>query len=209
MEKSKSYLKNFIFSYNFFYSNKNRYIYYIVLTSILCVFLIIAFYFSSYIKISEIDKTLFLQILSSIATFLGLCFAALSLVSNSIENRNKNSIDIMFSIQKDLEFQKRKSLLLRRNEHNFSLKCKKEDMDKLFHDEYELFRSSFFYCLDMYEFIGLSIKKGIVDEDIFIEMYLPDFIKIWEKMQESIEYIREENPKYLENVEWLAKKYLD
>lgn len=209
MEKFKSYLKNFIFSYDFFCSNKNRYIYYIVLTSILCAFITITFYLFKYIKISEIDKILFLQIFASIATFLGLCFAALSLVSNSIENRNKNSIDIMFSIQKDLEFQKRKSLLLRRNENNFSLKHEKEDLDEIFHPEYELFKSSFFYCLDMYEFIGLSIKKGIVDEDIFIEMYLPDFIKVWENMQESIEYVREKNPKYLENVQWLAKKYLN
>ena len=208
--KIKYFLHNYI-NHDSLIRNKNEYLAFaLIISPITFIVIYLIYIFTFYITKSD-DPFNFLLFFSSIITFTGLWLTAYSLLANSIETKRKSSMDILLSLEKDLDFLEAKSLLMQQNQiHSLMF----DEFTKEFDSQYEdskNFRKSFNYSMNIYEFISLSIRKGIIDEQLFIALYKSRFLKIWEIAKPLVSEIREREGKktIYEHTQWLAERYCE
>lgn len=186
-------------------NNKNSFL----ISALIFTPLILILFYVYYLNTNQSSESpSFLPLISSIIAFTGLWIASLSLLTNSIETRRKSSMDILFSLEKDLEFSKSKKLIM--NERDLEvLFFQQSSVNDSIHNELVKLRDSFYYCSNIYEFLALSIRKNTIDEQIFTSLYRSRFLKFWGKIQPVIKEIRRNESKntLFENIEWLADRY--
>lgn len=170
----------------------------------------IVIYYIAYLNITDsLSSFSFSLFIPSLIAFSGLWLTSFSLLTNSIETRRKSSMDILFSLEKDVDFsESKKRLIPINNLENIILLKPIKDIDPNYVDIMDI-KNSFIYCANIYEFLGLSIKNNIIDEQLFISLHKSRFLFFWKKVAPTISLIRaEENQQSLyEHVEWLAKRY--
>ena len=117
-------------------------------------------------------------------------------------------MDILFSLEKDLEFSKSKKLIMDESELE-TVFFQKSSINYSNHSELTKLKDSFYYCSNIYEFLALSIKNNTIDEQMFESLYRSRFLKFWQKTQPVIKKIRNKESKntLFENIEWLADRY--
>lgn len=172
------------------------------------IFIIIILGYLCYLYINKSLSSLnFPLLISSVIAFTGLWLTSFSLLTNSIETRRKSSMDILFSLEKDLEFYQRKNFILSTPDLKFDFLLSSAPNDSWHIDLINL-RDNFYYCANMYEFLALSIRKGTIDEQIFNALYRSRFLKFWKKTQPVIVKLRKKESKntLFENIEWLADR---
>ena len=211
MTHKKSWLKKFLsnpFNYENLVVNRNGYLAYALIS--LPIFLtIICSYYIAFLELTySLDSFNFVLLLSSSVAFVGLLLTSFSLLVSSIETKRKSSMDILFSLEKDLDFsQSKKAIIYVNNLENIILKKPVEGVDSNYQEIVDL-KKSFVHCANIYEFLALSIRQGIIDEELFKSLCKSRFLRVWQQTELAIKSIRsaEDNPNLYEHIEWLADR---
>tara|TARA_B100001179_G_scaffold224502_1_gene203301 strand:+ start:23008 stop:23700 length:693 start_codon:yes stop_codon:yes gene_type:complete len=211
MTHKKSWLKKFLsnpFNYEDLVVNRNGYLAY-ALISLPILIVIICSYYIVFLEIMDsLDNFDFIILLSSSIAFAGLLLTSFSLLVNSIETRRKSSMDILFSLEKDLDFSKsKKAIMYALNLEDIILENPVEGIDADYNNIINL-KHYFTHSMNIYEFLALSIRQGIIDEELFKSLYRSRFLKVWQQTVPAINKIRdaEDNPELYEHIEWLAER---
>ena len=197
------------FSYDKLIRNKNKYLACALVIAPIAVVIIYSIHIATFYITGSDRPFNFLLFFSSIITFTGLWLTAYSLLANSIETKRKSSMDILFSLEKDLEFLEAKSELMNKKQNLYLMFEKIEKGHDSRYEEAKTLKKSFIYCMNIYEFISLSIRKGIIDEQLFTALYKSRFLKIWKIAEPLILELRKKEGKQTlyEHTQWLAEKY--
>lgn len=149
-----------------------------------------------------------LLLISSVIAFAGLWLTSFSLLTNSLETRRKVSIDILFDLEKNERFFKSKDIVMKNPDLQMDNFLDSQSYIGGERRRLEDIQESFKHCTNIYEFLALSIRNGIIDEDIFMSLHKARFLKFWRKVEPIINIIqqREFNKKIYENIEWLAER---
>lgn len=211
MTHKKSWVKKFLsnpFNYENLVVNRNGYLAY-ALISLPILLTIICSYYIVFLEITNsLDSFNFVLLLSSSVAFIGLLLTSFSLLVSSIETKRKSSMDILFSLEKDLDFSQSKKAIMYVNDlENIIFEKPIEGVDSNYQEIVDL-KNSFIHCLNIYEFLALSIRQGIIDEELFKSLYKSRFLRVWQQTKPAIKKIRnaEDNPNLYEHTEWLADR---
>tara|TARA_R110002020_G_scaffold474773_2_gene707346 strand:- start:8301 stop:8912 length:612 start_codon:yes stop_codon:yes gene_type:complete len=179
----------------------------LVIMPIALLFILIIYILLLYITNSLASLNVLLLI-SSVIAFAGLWLTSFSLLTNSLETRRKVSIDILFDLEKNERFFKSKDIVMKNTDLQMDNFLDSQSYIGGERRRLEDIQESFKHCTNIYEFLALSIRNGIIDEDIFMSLHKARFLKFWRKVEPIITTIqqREFNKKIYENIEWLAKR---
>ena len=184
MTHKKSWLKKFLsnpFNYEKFVVNRNGYLAYMLISLPILLTIICSYYIAFLGYKSSLKSFDFVLLLSSSVAFIGLLLTSFSLLISSIETKRKSSMDILFSLEKDLDLsQSTKSIMYANNIEDIILEKPVAGVDNNYQEIVGL-KKSFSHCTNIYEFVALSIKKGIIDEQLFMSLYRSRFLRVWGK----------------------------